>query len=146
MAPRPSLLKIGGYLFAKYLVFFTVLGFMDSRFKSLIIDNATTKHGVFINTIGYYIEVLFATFMHILIMIIPVYFLFKLNDLIYIILAFFVVLIYEYFTYVSMDSYVHFDIDGIVNGIISIVFFPLFFGGFMLSVRNNKSAQNKNSN
>jgi hypothetical protein len=146
MAPRPSLLKIGFYLFVKYLVFFTVLGFMDRRFKSLIIDNATTKHGVFINIIYYYIEVLFATFMHILIMIIPVYFLFKLNNLIYIVLAFFVVMIYEYFTYVSMDSYVHFDIDGIVNGIVSIVFFSLFFGRFILSVRNNKSAQNKNSN
>ncbi|GAC1303152.1 MAG: hypothetical protein NVSMB24_08720 [Mucilaginibacter sp.] len=141
MTPRPSLSKIAFYLFTKYLVFYTVLGFMGSRFKTLIMNNATTTYGAFLNAIGYLIEVLFATLVLIVLMIIPVYYLFKLNNLMYIILAFFVVVVYEYFTYESMDSYVHFDIDGIVNGFISVVFLPLFFGRFILSFRHKGSAQ-----
>ncbi len=140
MGSRPSLLKISFYLFTKYLVFFIVLGFLDSRFKTLIIENATTKYELFSNIIGYLIEVLFATVIMIIVLIIPVYFLFKINKTIYIILTFLILIVYEYFSYEYMCSYVHFDVAGIVNCIISIIFFPLFFGKFMLSFGYNKTA------
>jgi hypothetical protein len=134
MIQRPSFLKIMFYLFIKYIMFFIVLGFMNNRFKTIVIDKAINNHEMLVLTFYYFIEVLFTTILLVILLIVPLYFLFKLNNPIYCLLAFFLVIILEYFLYESGCSYIHFDIDGIINGIISIIFFPLFFGKFIISL------------
>jgi hypothetical protein len=115
-------------------VFFIVLAFLDNRYKTIVLDNAKNADDILHGSFEYFLEILFAMFLLILILFIPVYLLFKLNNITYILLAFFAIVIIEYFIYETGESYVHFDIDGVVNGIISVIFFPIFFGKFILSL------------
>jgi hypothetical protein len=138
MTRKPSYSKMLFYLFTKYIVFFIVLGFMDSRFKTIVLDKTINNHQVLTGTFFYAIEILFAVILLVILMILPLYLLFKLNNLIYMLLAFFLLIIFEYFLYEFGASYIHFDINGIINGIISIIFFPLFFGKFIMSLKRKK--------
>jgi hypothetical protein len=135
MIKRPSLLKVLFYLCSKYLVFFTVLAFLDNRFKTIVLGNNKNADDIALGSFEYFIEILFSTFLFIVILFIPIYLLLKLRSITYILPAFIAIVVVEYFLYEGACSYVHFDIDGILNGILSIVFFFIFFGKFIISLR-----------
>lgn len=134
MDNRPDIKRIALFCVTKYFVFFIILGFLDDRFNTLVIDNSRNSSDIFSNIIGYLIEVIFGTIGFAILLIIPMFFLFKLNAKL-IFPIFLVVVFMEYFMYESMAAYIHFDKDGIVNGIVSIVFFQVFFGRAIVSMR-----------
>ena len=144
MVQKPSFLKVGLYLFTKYLVFFIVLAFLDKRYKTIVLGNAKNADDIVLGSFEYLLEVLFATFLLILVLSIPVYLLFKLNNITCTLLAFFALITVEYFIYEAAASYIHFDIDGVINGFISVIFFPIFFGKFIASLRFAKKNKQYN--
>jgi hypothetical protein len=134
------------YLFTKYLVFFIILAFLDNRFKNIVLDNSKDIHDVLIGSFAYSVEVLFAMFLFIFLLFIPIYLILKLNTVIYILMSFLIIVIIEYFVYEAGASFIHLDIDGLINAILSIIFFFAFFGKFIFSlktVNKNDSEQNK---
>ena len=137
MNHRPSFANIIFYLFIKYIVFFIVLAFLDDRFKTIVLDNSKDVDDIWINSFFYFFEVLFATFLFILIHIIPLYLILKLRKALYLLPLLFFWVIIEYFIYEAGASYVHFDKAGIINGIISILLLLVFFGKFIFSFKDN---------
>jgi len=129
---KPSFLKIILYLFVKYLVFFTVLAFLDNRYKNIVINNSKYADDIVINSIYYIVEVLFAVLLYIVIFFLPLYLLLKIKNILFLLLAFLLLIIIEYFVYEATSSYIHMDIDGIINEIISFIFFFVFFGKFIV--------------
>ena len=134
MKPRLSFLKVLLYLVTKYIIFFIILAFLDDRFKTIVLNNSKDNDEVWINSFFYSVEVLWAIFFLTLILIIPLYFLLKVKQIAYLLLAFFAWILIEYFTYEYGASYAHLDLNGIINGVISILLFFVFFGKFIFSL------------
>jgi hypothetical protein len=135
MKRRPSFLNVLLYLFTKYIVVFIILAFLNNRFKNIVIDNSKDTDDIWINSFFYLVEVLWATFLLILILIIPLYLLLRIKETAYLLISFFAWTLIEYFVYEYGTSYVHFDINGIINGSISIILLAAFFGRFIFSLK-----------
>jgi|ERR1700744_728141 len=132
----PSFLKVLLYLVTKYTVFFIILAFLDDRFKTIVLNNSKDADDVWINSFFYSVEVLLAVFLFTLILIIPLHFLLKIKEIVYLLLAFFAWILIEYLIYEYGASYAHLDLNGIINGIISILLFFVFFGKFIFSLNS----------
>jgi hypothetical protein len=140
MTKRPSVLKVLSYLFIKYLTFFLILGFFGDRYKTIIL-NKPKDSAIVIASAQYLLEILFASFLLMLILFVPLYLLFKLKRTFYVLPAFIALVIAEYFIYEATCSYIHFDIAGIVNAAISIVFFFIFFWKFIFPLQSNPTSE-----
>lgn len=123
---KPSYRNVIIYLFLKYLVFFLILALANNRFKSLVIDNATSTHGIIINA-AYYLLYVFI-FMSILTFIFsaPVYYAFKVKNAIYFILIIIGFLVVEYLVYTYLASQTNL-MNGVYNGIISLLILIIIF-------------------
>lgn len=139
---KPGLKSLIYYCVTKYLFFFFILAFINDRFKTLVIDAAAeSDHGVFYYFIGYVLYVLFGTIGPAFILLIFMGLLFEIRDVKFFIPAFFAVLVIEYFNYVklfSSDNFDNINMDGVLNGVISVLFFIGFFTGKILG-RSNSS-------
>jgi hypothetical protein len=91
---RPYILKVLFYLLVKYIVFFLVLGFFGDRYKTIILDKAKDSEMI-VASAQYLLEILFASFLLMLILFVPLYLLFKLKRAFYILPAFFALVIAE---------------------------------------------------
>jgi len=127
---RPSFLRTLSFLIVKYILFFIVLGFLDDRYKDIVF-NRTKGSDVVLAGVEYFLEILFTTFLLTLVLFVPFYLLFKLKKTLYILPAFLVLVVAEYFLYEATCSYIHLDIDGIINSVLSVFFFFLFFWKFL---------------
>lgn len=141
MMRRPPFLNVLLFLFVKYMIFFMVLALLDSRFKTIVLDNSHDVDGVWINSFFYLIEVLWAIFLLILILIIPLYILLKLKNTTYLLISFFAWVIIEYIIYEYGTSYVHLDKNGVIDGIISVLFLFVFFGRYIISLKSNNEGE-----
>jgi len=70
----------------------------------------------------------------------PVYFSFRIKDRIYFILAMVALIMAEYIVYLLFTSESHIDIRGVCNGIITLVFFILFFFKTIKSIFRKESS------
>ncbi len=119
---KPKLLNILLYLFVKYLIFdiFQLVKEYFNGFKSWGIHNG---QGFFY----YLVYTQTFTLIFMLLFSAPIYFTFKVKNIIYFILLMSVILVAEYFVYVYLTSHKLLNTDGIINEIISLLLLLLFF-------------------
>lgn len=132
MLKPPSILRLCFYLLSKYLVFFLLLGLLNKRYKSIVTDKSANAADVLSGTIYYGIEVLFTITILVILLIGPLILLFRIKNKGYFFLAFGLILILEYLLYESGASYIHFDLNGMLNGLISVIFFWLYFPAYIV--------------
>jgi len=120
---KTTILNILLYFFVKYMAFYTFLMFKDSNFKLLNVNNIKNGADLF-----YFLWLLL--FLPVVCMIIftaLLYFSFRVKNAVYFFLIIGVTFIAEYFLYVYLTSQKQIDINGVYNGILSILFLLLFF-------------------
>ncbi len=123
---KTNLINIFLYLIIKYIFFFFLLAFIGDRFKNIVLDNAGTSSEVSKLTLNYILFASIYTIPLILVLILPLYFIFKINKGIYFLLSVILFFTMEYFTY----TYLYSPSDktlGIYNIIISVVLLWVFF-------------------
>ena len=123
---KPKFLNVLLFLVVKYIVFFVVLAFIGDRFKSLVIKNSDNTRELISNTGYYSVYILFYTLVAVIVFSLPIYFTFKVKNPIYFILLISAILAVEYLLYTNLASTTDL-MNGVYNGIISILFLPLFF-------------------
>lgn len=114
------------YLFVKYAVFFFVLAFIGNRFKNAVINNAETTTELMKLSLGYVLYILFYMFFLVLFFSIPLYFILKIENKIYLVLSMIAFFAIEYFVYTYLFSPSD-KMIGIYNLIIGVVVFILFY-------------------
>lgn len=113
------------FLFIKYIIFSIILAFLDGRFKSLILENSDNSQELIINLIYYIIYILIFSIVSSLLLSIPLYFTFKVKNILFLVLLTLFIVV-EYFSYTYFASQTDL-INGIYNGILSLVLFFIFF-------------------
>ena len=120
---KPSFKNILLYVLFKYLLFYVFLMFKNNDLRLIQLRSLVN----FQDWVYYFWTILFFPILNIILFSIPIYFLFRLKNIIQFLLALGVILILEYFVYVFFSSDKHIDMNGIYNGIISLVIFYFFF-------------------
>jgi hypothetical protein len=123
---RPTFQNIVLYLFVKYCVFFGMLALMENRFKKMVINNSENCQELFINTFYYIVYVLVYTLFLVFVISGPIYLSFKTKYAIFFMPLIATILVGEYFLYTWSASQTDL-INGVHNGIISVLFLFLFF-------------------
>jgi hypothetical protein len=123
---KPTFINILSYLFVKYIAFFVLLAFKEDRFKDLVIKNSMNNQDLFMNSFYYVVYILVHILFFMLIFSAPMYVSFKVKNLIYFVIIIAAILIAEYFFYTWSASQTDL-MNGVYNGIISILFLLLFF-------------------
>lgn len=123
---KPKFFNVLIYIFVKYIIFFTFLAFKESRFRELVINNSANDFDLFINFLYYAVYVLAHIIFFTIVLTFPMYFSLKLKNLNYFFSIILAILTGEYLIYTWSASPTDL-MNGIYNGMISIVFFLLFF-------------------
>ena len=124
---KPSLVNILLFWLAKYLGFYVFMMFKNSNYALLKMNGIKNKDDLF-----YYLWLfLFLPVVSILIFSVPMYFSFKVKSSIYFTLIVSAILVIEYFLYTSLASQSNL-MNGVYNGIISILFLVLFFYKYII--------------
>jgi hypothetical protein len=120
---RPAFKNIVLFFFVKYLLFYILLMFKNKDYSLIQIGSLKNTQDVF-----YYFWIfLFLPVVNSILFSAPIFFSFKVKSQFYFIPLIFGILIAEYFVYVYFTSDKHIDINGIYNGIISLLLLCLFF-------------------
>jgi hypothetical protein len=120
---KPTFQNILLYLFVKYLAFYVFLMFKNADFRLLEIGNVKRGH-----SITYFLLVMLPLpVISMILFSVPIYYSFKLKNIFLFILLIGGILVSEYFVYVFFTSERHIDMNGIYNGVLSLLFFILFF-------------------
>lgn len=120
---KASFKNIFLYILLKYLLFYVFIMFKNNDFRLLHFYNLKTGEDWF-----YYLWlVLFMPVVSMILFSAPIYFSFRLKNVVYFILAIAAIIVAEYFVYVFFNSERHIDMYGVYNGIISLLLFLLFF-------------------
>lgn len=124
---KPKYLNVLLCFFIKYVAFFICLAFIGSRFKNIVIANSENTHELLTNTMYYTEIILFCTILFFL-PIFPtiIYLSFKIKNRILFCLSIIATITGEYFYYTYMASTSDY-INGVYNGLITILFLALFF-------------------
>lgn len=119
---KPKTQNILLFIFGKYLVFYILLMFKNENYALVSLDELNSFQDVF-----YYL-VIFLTLPIVfsILLLLPIYKILKLRNLYYFIGAIIGLLIFEYFVYTYLASQSNFW-NGIYNGMLTILFFGLFF-------------------
>jgi len=111
------------YILVKYLFFYVVMMFKINDFRYLQIGDLRNGEDWFL----YLWMILFLPVLNMILFSAPIYFLFRLKSVGYFLLAITAIFLAEYFVYVFFTSEKHVDINGVYNGIVSLLVFCLFF-------------------
>lgn len=131
-----SILNILLFWFVKYIAFYVFMMFKNNNFAFLKVNEIKTGEDLF-----YYLWLfLFLPVVSMLIFTAPVYFSFKVKSLVYFALVIAAVLIVEYFVYTYLASTSDF-MNGVYNGIISVLFLLLFFFRHISVIYQQQTAQ-----
>jgi hypothetical protein len=122
---KPTYLNITLCFLIKYIVFFSILAFFNSRFKSLVINNAQNTEGFTSNIFYYILYILIFSVISSLIFSIPLFFIFKVKG-VYFLLLIGLFLIAEYFLYTYSASPSDL-MNGVYNLGLSLLFLFVFF-------------------
>lgn len=119
---KPTILNILFFWIIKYLIFYVFLMFKNEDYSLLKIVEMKSANDLF-----YYFWVfLFLPILFMILLSIPLYFLFKIKRIIYFIIVLAMILVSEFFIYTLLASTSDL-MNGIYNGIISVIFLFLFF-------------------
>ncbi len=119
---RPSFIMILLYWFLKYIAFYIFMMFRNKNYALIMVNDLKTGEDLFM----YLWTFLFFPIVCMILFSIPLYFSFKAKAFVYFVLAVFAVLLAEYFIYTHLASQTDL-MNGIYNGIISILFLAFFF-------------------
>ena len=134
---RLRILNILIYFLVKYFAFYILLMFKNNDFTFLELNNIRNGEDLF-----YYLWLLlFLPVVSMIIFSAPIYFSFKVKKGIYFILIIGVILIAEYFLYTYLASQMD-SMNGVYNGIISLLFLFLFFFKAIRSIFMQRSISN----
>lgn len=119
---KPTVINILLFWFAKYIAFYVLMMFKNNNYALIGLDNLKTGEDWF-----YYLWIfLFLPVVCMVVFSTPVYFSFRVKSLIYFVLIIAAILVTEYLFYTWSASQVNL-MNGIYNGIISLLFLVLFF-------------------
>lgn len=119
---RPSLVNILLFWFVKYLGLYIFMMFKNDNYALLKVNSIRNKEDLF-----YYLWLfLFLPVVCMLIFSIPMYYSFRAKSAMYFTFIICAILVVEYFIYTWLASQANL-MNGIYNGIISIIFLTLFF-------------------
>ena len=128
---RPIFLSIVFYFFIKYLIFYVFMMFRNNNFYLLEVSSIKNGEDLF-----YYLWLfLFLPVVCIVIFSVPLYFAFRVNNVLYFFLIAGLVLVGEYFVYTYFASQTDL-LNGIFNAVISVLFLLLFFFRSIRSLLN----------
>ena len=124
---KPKYLNVVLCFFIKYVAFFICLAFIGNRFKTIVINDSANTREFLMNTMYYAEAILFSTIVFFL-PIFPtmIYLSFKVKNRILFSLLIIAVIIAEYSYYTYMASQSNY-LNGIYNGLITILFLAIFF-------------------
>lgn len=123
---KASFFNCVSYLVVKYIAFFFVLAFIGNRFKNAVIDNAETSTELMKLSLGYVLYILFYMFFLVMLFSVPLYFILKIRNKVYLALSMIAFFFAEYFIYTYWFSPSDNTI-GVYNLAIGIVVFVLFY-------------------
>lgn len=135
---KTSFKKILLFFFVKYFIFYIVMMFKNNVFSLIQLNTISNIQDVF-----YYCwTFLFYPILCFILFSMPIYFALKAKKPIYFISLMCVVLLSEYSIYTYLDSQLDL-MNGIYNGIISLIMFVLFFFKNIMKIFNlNTTATN----
>lgn len=119
---KPSFINLLIYLFVKHLAFYLFLMLKNGNYQ--LLEVGTLKNGE--DWFYYLWLILFLPVISFLVFSAPIYFSFKVDKAHYFLLIIGGVLTVEYFAYTYLASQAD-PINGLYNGVISILFLLLFF-------------------
>ncbi len=102
------------------------MAFLEDRFKTMVIDNAQNRLDLFTNVFSYWLYILFHIGIQTLVLVIPFYFSLRVKHIALFIPIVIATFGLEYFFYTWSSSQGH-PMNGLYNGIISIIFFHNIF-------------------
>lgn len=120
---KPTFLNIILYWVVKYITFYIFLMFKGNNLKWLDINNIKNGEDLFYSLW----LVLFLPVVCILIFSAPLYYSFKVKNTASFLLIVTAIGIAEYFMYVFFTSEKHIDMNGVYNGILSLLILLLFY-------------------
>lgn len=123
---KPKFLIVFVFSIIKYLAFFIILSLIGDRFSSLVIKNSDTTKELLMNTGSYLLYILFFSIIFGAIFSIPLYFIFKIKNPIYLSSLILFLLIVEYFIYTTQASPSEWS-NGLYNALVSALFIWMFF-------------------
>lgn len=119
---KPRLLNILFFWVVKYIAFFIFMMFKNDNFTFIKVNEIKNGEDLF-----YYLWIfLFLPVVCMIILSAPLHFLFKTSKINYFLLIICIILIAEYFIYTYLASQADL-MNGVYNGIISILFLLLFY-------------------
>jgi hypothetical protein len=131
---KPTILNILLFWFVKYIAFYVLLMFKNSNYTLLKVNEIKTGGDLF-----YYLWLfLFLPVVCMLVFSAPMYFSFKVKSLVYFALIIAAILIVEYLFYTWSASQANL-MNGVYNGIISILFLLLFFFRYISAIYQQQS-------
>jgi len=119
---KPSFANILFFWFIKYIIFYVFIMFKNQNYALIRLNDLKNGQDVF-----YYLWIfLFLPILFIILFSVPLYFSFKIKNIKYLLILLIAILVLEYmiYTYLASPSDL---INGIYNGVISIMFYFLFF-------------------
>jgi hypothetical protein len=123
---KPRAFTIFFYLVIKYILFFIILAFIGGRYKSMVIENSTSTRELILNTLSYSVYPIVYTIFGAAILFAPIYYAFRVRNLVYFVLVILVILTAEYFLYTYLASPSNL-VNGVYNGVLSILLLVLLF-------------------
>lgn len=126
------LFKIILYFFVKYIVFYVFLMIKDSNYDLLKTGNFKSGQDILYHILLFAPLPLIST----IIFTIPLYYSFKIKNLIVFTGVFLLYLILEYLIYTYLTSQKSVDVNGVYNALISIIVFSLMFIKSIKGIKN----------
>ena len=133
---KPKLRNILLFWLCKYVAFYILMMFKNNNYTFLQVNEIKNGEDLFL----YLWLFMFLPVVCMLNFATPMYYSFKVKSLVYFFLITVALIIVEYFVYVYFTSDKHIDMNGINNGIISVLFFIFFF------FRHFRNLTHQNSN
>jgi uncharacterized membrane protein len=120
---KSKIVKLVGFFFLKYLLFYLILMFKNADYKLLKISNFKTLEDIL-----YYIFLFFPLpLSNTIVFIAPLYYSLRARNYIVFALIFGCYLLLEYFIYTYLTSQQHIDANGVINSVLSLLVFGLMF-------------------
>lgn len=119
----PKVFNIILYVLTKYIVFYTVLAVKNSNYYFFKVNEVRNGEDLF-----YYLwMLLFLPAIYCLAFLAPLYFTFKVKQPALFTFLIGAIILAEYFVYVYFTSDKHIDMNGVYNGVLSLLFLLIFF-------------------
>lgn len=120
------------YLF-KYIFLYIFILIKTNDYSLIHVNNIKDLGDLFY----YLLLLLFLPVTNFLIFAVPIYYIFKIKNIVYFTILFLILFLLEYFIYVFFTSQHHIDINGLFNALFGLIIFGVIFFKKIKSIVNN---------